>query len=142
MLNIKDIIKDCVNMSSYEKIDYGTYPFLLNKVEFTKTEKSKKDCIKYHGTIINSKGIEQDMVVVDNCDTENSLKFSLSRLFKIYSFETKKPIDIEKLVAIGEFDKVVEIINSEIKGAHLTVVVKEKQLPSGVSIKTKEIRIK
>lgn len=125
----RDLIKEAAKISKWEKIDNGIHDFKVMKIENRLTDKSKRDAIVYSGLITNSKGLEQDMNVVDVIDNDESFKFGLARLFQFIqhfggSVDGINSLEEAIIVAnqyLGETIK-IEFVKKLVNG----VVVKEK----------------
>lgn len=125
----KELLAKALEMSKWEKIDSGVHQFTLTKVEVRKTDKSKRDAIVYSGTIMNSKGIDQVVNVVDLIDKEDGFKFGAARLVQFinhFGLEVNNVESINDLVQlanrfIGESIR-LEFVKKVVNGA----VIREK----------------
>ena len=129
-----NLMKEAVKYSNYERINSGKHKFNLSKIFLTKTDKTKKDCIRYLGVVLNSKGEEQDLVVNDLIDSEDGYKFSFSRLFKLYTEITKNVIDVNNF---KDEEELVNFISNELKASTLYVSFVEKMTPDKIKITEK-----
>lgn len=128
-MDVKNLINEALNMSKWEKIESGIHNFKLAKVEYRLTDKSKRQAIVYSGTIMNSKGLEQIVNVVDIVDSEDGFKFGASRLIQFinhFGGNAEGAESMEQLVSIAN-----QYIGQNIK---LEFV---KKLVNGITIKEK-----
>lgn len=131
-----ELLSKALEIADYEKIDSGKHKFNIRVIELSKTEKSKKDCIRYSGMVTNSKNKEQELNVNDVIDTESGVKYGFGRLFSLYKELTGKDVDLTKSV-----NEIMEIINHDLYGKDVYVEFIKKQV-NGVIINEKLITVK
>lgn len=128
-MDYKSLINEAINMSKWEKVDSGIHNFKLTKIEYRLTDKSKRQAIVYNGTILNSKGVEQIVNVVDIVDTEDGVKFGAARLIQFINHFGGNAEGAETI------EQLVNIANQNIgKTIKLEFV---KKLVNGLTIKEK-----
>lgn len=132
-MDIKDILKDSIKYSRYQKIETGIHDFRVARVELAETMKSKRPCINYFGEIKNSTGEYQESKIVEAIDNNENKKFGIARLIKFINYfkiATNEEIDnctsLEQLIAIANraIGKTIKI--EFIKKAVGGCVIKEK----------------
>lgn len=138
--NIKNIKEKAIKLMSYEKIDSGIHAFTIESVEFTKTEKSNKDCIKYLGTVLNSKNVKQDLTVVESCANEESFSFALKNLIEIYEKVLNKKLNLDEINTIDEVKYLIKEMGNDLKGKQVKIEFIKTQLPDGTRITKKELK--
>ena len=132
-MDIKKALQEGIKYSRYEKIENGIYEFKIDKVELTKTQRSKRDCINYCGQILNKSGEYQESKLVDAIDNEDNIKFGISRLVKfIKYFKVATDAEIENCEVL---EQMIELANRAIgKNIKIEFI---KKVVSGHIIKEK-----
>lgn len=103
-MNMKDIIKEGIKYSKYEKIDNGIYDFIVESISLEKTPKTQKDCIVYLGKVRNRYGELQEVRVVDSLDKVDNTKFAIARLIKfIRYFKVANEAQINEVDQLDQF---------------------------------------
>ena len=128
-MDVKNLLNEALNMSKWEKIDSGVHKFKLAKVEYRLTDKSKRQAIVYNGTIMNSKGLEQVINVVDIVDSNESFKFGAARLIQFINYFGGNAEGVESL------EQLVDIANKFVGNTMKLEFV--KKLVNGITIKEK-----
>lgn len=126
----RKLISEALNISKWEKIDSGVHNFKLSKVEYRLTDKSKRQAIVYSGTILNSKGMEQVVNVVDIVDNEEGFKFGAARLIQFINHFGGNADSVESM------DDLISIANKFVNNVIKLEFV--KKLINGITIKEKE----
>lgn len=141
-MNFNNVINKTKQLCTYEKIDSGIHDFTITKIELSQTEKSKKDCIRYKGTILNSSKVPQEVSVTELCDSETSASFAIANLVRLYQKVTKLEIDLSKLNSLKDLEELVEMIDIDLTNRVVRLEFVKKQLPNGAYITTKELSAK
>lgn len=128
-MDVKNLINEALNMSKWEKIESGIHNFKLAKVEFRLTDKSKRQAIVYSGTIMNSKGLEQIVNVVDIVDSEDGFKFGAARLIQLINYFGGNVEGAESM------EQLVDVANKFVGNTIKLEFV--KKLVNGITIKEK-----
>lgn len=130
----KNLLQEALNMSKWEKIDSGVHTFTLKNVEHRLTDKSKRDALVYNGTIINSKGLEQVVNVVDIIDSDDAFKFGATRLIQFCNYFNLQLNNLESI------DDIVVVAN-QVQGKSLKLEF-VKKIVNGATIKEKMFILK
>lgn len=141
-MNFENILNKAKQLCTYEKINSGIHDFTISKIELSQTEKSKKNCIRYKGTILNSSKVAQEVSVTELCDTETSTSFAIANLIRLYQSVTKNEVQLGKLESLKDLEELVDFIDQDMLNKVVRLEFIKKQLPDGKYITTKELSAK
>ena len=87
-----ELKSDGVRIAGFIPLEIGLHQFKITGINTELSPQVKKLKLYYIGSVINSKGVEQQAKISENLDTEDGITFAISRATKLLS-KFNQPFD-------------------------------------------------